>query len=58
MVEASSRYVSENISVLVIDDNRYMRQLVESIRDDGGNTGRALLIGLQKLIEKADAVAR
>lgn len=28
---------------------------VESIRDDGGNTGRALLIGLQKLIEKADA---
>ena len=31
---------------------------VESIRDDGGNTGRALLIGLQKLIEKADAVAR
>lgn len=30
---------------------------VESIRDDGGNTGRALLIGLQKLIEKADAAA-
>jgi len=31
---------------------------VQSIRDDGGNTGRELLIGLQKLIEKADAVAR
>ncbi len=30
---------------------------VESIRDDGGNTGRALLIGLQKLIEKADAAS-
>ena len=30
---------------------------VESIRDDGGDTGRALLIGLQKLIEKADAGA-
>jgi|TARA_B100000809_G_C15048294_1_gene498042 hypothetical protein len=28
---------------------------VESVRDDGGNTGRALLIGLQKLIEKANA---
>lgn len=31
---------------------------VESIRDDGGNTGRELLIGLQKLIEKADAAKR
>jgi chemotaxis protein histidine kinase CheA len=30
---------------------------VQSIRDDGGNIGRALLIGLQKLIEKADAAA-
>ena len=30
---------------------------VESVRDDGGNTGRALLVGLQKLIEKADANA-
>ena len=30
---------------------------VESIRDDGGNTGRALLIGLQKLIAKADVAA-
>ena len=29
----------------------------ESIRDDGGNTGRALLVGLQKLIQKADAAA-
>jgi chemotaxis protein histidine kinase CheA len=29
----------------------------ESIRDDGGNTGRALLVGLQKLIEKANAAA-
>ena len=28
---------------------------VESVRDDGGNTGRALLVGLQKLIAKADA---
>jgi hypothetical protein len=28
---------------------------VESVRDDGGNTGRALLIGLRKLIEKANA---
>jgi chemotaxis protein histidine kinase CheA len=31
---------------------------VESIRDDGGETGRALLTGLRKLVEKADAVAR
>lgn len=30
---------------------------VESVRDDGGNIGRALLVGLQKLIEKADAAA-
>ena len=30
---------------------------VESIRDDGGNTGRALLLGLTKLIEKANAAA-
>jgi len=28
---------------------------VEIVRDDGGNTGRALLIGLQKLIEKRNA---
>ena len=28
---------------------------VESVRDDGGNTGRALLVGLQKLIAKADS---
>ena len=27
---------------------------VEFVRDDGGNTGRALLIGLQNLIEKAN----
>ena len=26
----------------------------ESVRDDGGNTGRALLAGLEKLIRKAD----
>jgi chemotaxis protein histidine kinase CheA len=31
---------------------------VESIRDDGGNTGQALLIGLQKLVEKANASPR
>ena len=31
---------------------------VESIRDDGGNTGRALLVGLQKLVEKADATSK
>ncbi len=30
---------------------------VQSIRDDGGNTGRELLIGLQKLIEKANVAA-
>ena len=28
---------------------------VESVRDDGGNTGRALLIRLQKLTEKTNA---
>ncbi|MDA0652751.1 MAG: Hpt domain-containing protein [Proteobacteria bacterium] len=31
---------------------------VESIRDDGGNTGRSLLVGLMKLIEKVNAAAR
>lgn len=31
MPDASSRYVLENVNVLVLDDNRHMRQLVESI---------------------------
>jgi len=31
---------------------------VEAVRDDGGNTGRALLLGLQKLVEKADSADR
>jgi two-component system chemotaxis response regulator CheY len=31
MPDANSRYVLENINVLVVDDNRHMRQLVESI---------------------------
>ena len=29
----------------------------ESVRDDGGDTGRALLVELEKLIRKADAAA-
>ena len=31
MSDANSRYVLENVNVLVLDDNRHMRQLVESI---------------------------
>lgn len=31
MSDANSRYVLENVNVLVVDDNRHMRQLVESI---------------------------
>ena len=31
MSDPNSRYVLENINVLVLDDNRHMRQLVESI---------------------------
>jgi len=31
MSDANSRFVLENINVLVLDDNRHMRQLVESI---------------------------
>ena len=31
MADSNSRYVLENINVLVVDDNRHMRQLVESI---------------------------
>jgi chemotaxis protein histidine kinase CheA len=30
----------------------------ESIRDDGGNTGRALVAGLRKLVEKANGAAK
>lgn len=29
----------------------------QSVRDDGGRTGRALLVGLEKLVAKADAAA-
>lgn len=31
MADSNSRYVLENVNVLVVDDNRHMRQLVESI---------------------------
>ena len=31
MSDANARYVLENVNVLVLDDNRHMRQLVESI---------------------------
>jgi two-component system chemotaxis response regulator CheY len=31
MADDNSRYVLENVNVLVLDDNRHMRQLVESI---------------------------
>ena len=30
----------------------------EAIRDDGGNTGRALVVGLQKLVDKANGAAK
>ena len=53
-----SNMTSFDVSVVEAHVSALRAIYVESIRDDGGNTGRALLIGLQKLIEKADTVTR
>ncbi len=48
MSEPTSRYALDNINVLVLDDNRHMRGLVQSILHS---------LGVKNICEAADAAA-
>ena len=54
-LENRSNLTALEIAVVASHVSALRAVYVESVRDDGGNTGRALLVGLQKLIEKSDA---